>query len=131
MATLIAKIDAMNTNLNLQFSNLQSQLFAQATQFQEEISKLRLELVSRVEFERLENRIDDLESGGLANVQIDFLQEQLKRLDPANKSLAFAGFKSSSANGRRTQIEVFLKSILADDVPSCSIFQKVLRRIAA
>ena len=46
IATLSAESDAMSTNLNSQFDSLQYQLLAQVMQFQNEIAKLRVELVS-------------------------------------------------------------------------------------
>ena len=118
---LLAKMEAMNTNLDSKFVSLQSQLSDQAAAFNSEIAKLRAELVSQVEFKRLEKRLDDLEAGCLPTVQIDFLQEQLNRLDPANKSLCFAGFKSTSSNGRDAQIKAFLKDIMAEDLNICQI----------
>ena len=89
--------------------NVEGMIKDQAFHFNEELSKLRAELVSRVEFQGLEERVKVLETGGLASSEIAWMQQQVNRLDPANRSLAFTGLKSTSANGRVALIESFLK----------------------
>ena len=74
------------------------------------MAKLRLELVSRVDFEALEEKVKELQSGGFAIPQSSFLRDQTNRLDPANKSLCFSGFKSTSTEARTTVIRAFLDS---------------------
>ena len=92
MEVLIAKMEAMNANLNSKFGTLQSQLSDQANEFKTELAKLRAELVSHVQFEGLEKLVVELEAGGLASSRIDWLQAQLNRIDPANRSLSFSSF---------------------------------------
>ena len=93
----------------------------QANEFKTELAKLRAELVSRVQFEGLEKRVVELEAGGLASSRIDWLQDQLNRLDPANRSLSFSGFTSTSAAGRRANVEKFLQSVMVESVPICQV----------
>ena len=121
MAVLLARMESMDANLNSKFDTLQSQLSDQANEFKSELAKLRAEVVSRVQFEGLEKRVVELEAGGLASSRINWLQDQLNRLDPANKSLSFSGFISTSAAGRRANIETFLTSVMGESVPICQI----------
>ena len=107
--------------MNTKSDALQRQLVDQAKQigdqakvFQEELAKLRAEMVSSVQFGVLEARVQKLEAGGLASSEISFLQQQVNRLDPANRSLAFTGFKSTSANGRNALIQNFLTTTSSD-----------------
>ena len=61
-----AKFDIVQTSVD----NLNKQLAEQAATFKEELAKLRVEMVSRVEFEAFEKRVQKLETGGLASAQV-------------------------------------------------------------
>ena len=43
------------------------------------------------------------------------MQSQLNRLDPANRCLAFTGFKNASAESRVSKIQAFLRGLGACD----------------
>ena len=51
------------------------------------------------------------EGGEVGSARLIALQEQVNRLDPANKSLLFSKFTSVSASGRDANIQAFLQSI--------------------
>ena len=83
MKMLLNEMKGLRTSFDIKFDKLERQIVVQAEEFKAELVKLRAELVSRVEFEGLEKRVTELEAGGLASSQINWLQDQLNRLDPA------------------------------------------------
>ena len=60
----------MNLNMTSRFESLQTQIADQAASFQQELSTLRGEMVSKVKFESLEGRVASLESEGLGSSQV-------------------------------------------------------------
>ena len=72
--TLFRKMSAMDLNMQSNFNSLQKQLADQATAFTQDIANLRADMVSRSEFAGLEKRIEKLEAGSLASVQISWMQ---------------------------------------------------------
>ena len=121
MNMLSKQMSELSLNMNSKFDivqtsvdNLNKQLAEQAATFKEELAKLRVEMVSRVEFEAFEKRVQKLETGGLASAQVAALQKQVERLDPANKSLSFVGWKDVSGEARVAKIQEFLNKIGSD-----------------
>ena len=111
MTMLLAEMKAMNTNLNTKFASLDKKLSDQSQEFKVELGKLRADTVAKETFSVLEVRLKNLESGGVPNSQITWFQDQLHRLDPANKSMCFSGFKSDDANSRIQYIEALLRHL--------------------
>ena len=87
MSLLLAKMEALNTNLDSKFASLNQKLNSQAEEFRVELGVLRAEMVNEQQFVKLEERVVALESGGVANTQLTWFQNQLNRLDPANESI--------------------------------------------
>ena len=56
------------------------------------MQKLEENSVTKTLFQKLEERVAALEQGGLPNTQMNWMSQQINRLDPANKSLALKGF---------------------------------------
>ena len=115
---LLFEFRGLRVSMDSKFGGLQQQLADQAKQlveqaktFQEELAKLRADMVSSVQFGALEERVQKLEAGGLASSQISSMQSQLNRLDPANRCLAFTGFKDDSAESRVSKIQAFLTAL--------------------
>ena len=50
-----------------------------------------------------------LEVGGTPTSDLTFLQDQLQRLDPANRSLCFRGFKFEQVDARTKCVDSFLE----------------------
>ena len=111
MAELVQEMRKMNTNMTVQFSALQQQISDQASQFKSDLAKLREEMVTRSMFEDLEERIKTLETQGLASPEVNWLQQQAGRLDPANRSLAFTGFVEKDLGKRRSLINSYMDQI--------------------
>ena len=70
MKDLIEAMNKMNTNMTNQFQTLQQQLSDQTSEFQNELAKLREEMVTRPMLEKFEVRIKTLETQGLANPEV-------------------------------------------------------------
>ena len=105
MQNMNAKMDSsfrsMETNLTGRIDNLY-QLFVA---LQEDVTAMKAEMVTKVQFTALEIRVEALETKGLPSPQINHLQQQLQRLDPANKSLCLRGFKEGQIQCRKVLIE--------------------------
>ena len=100
MRKLLSEMQRLSVSVEGKFEGLQRQLGEQAASFNEELGKLRVELVSRSEFEVLSGRVQALEAGGLPSPQVSWFQEQANRFDPANKSLCCTGFETRNAEER-------------------------------
>ena len=88
MNMLSKQMSELSLNMNSKFDivqtsvdNLNKQLAEQAATFKEELAKLRVEMVSRVEFEAFEKRVQKLETGGLASAQVAAFQKQMSILN--------------------------------------------------
>ena len=53
-----------------------------------------------------------MENEDLANPDLTFFRKNLQRLDPANKSLCFAGFDTENGDARKSVIENFFRDQL-------------------
>ena len=71
--------------------------------FKSDLAKLRFDMISKVQFNELEQRVQKLESGGMPNSEISWLQSQDNRLDPANKALCIGNWAETSVSS-----EIFL-----------------------
>ena len=85
-----------------------------------EIQAMKAEMVTKDVFSSLEVRVKKLESdmsgissgvGSGSSGQVSFLQEQVNRLDPANKCLSFNSWTSKSTSGRKALIESYVEGI--------------------
>ena len=119
MDTLMQEIQRMNSamqsnsaGMQTNFSGLQAQILEQAAEFKKDISGIRAEMMTKESFKSWEIRIEKLEAGGLPNSQISWMQQQVNRLDPANKSIAFKGFTEFDGPKRSAAIESFLSNIV-------------------
>ena len=74
LSKMMAEFAKITLNMNQQFQNVKAQLTNQAADFKIELEKLRAEVVSKPVFGQLENRVKELESGGVATSQIALLQ---------------------------------------------------------
>ena len=110
LTTLAQGLQQMHLSLTAQMGNLQMQMQSQADKFMHELSELRAEMVSKSMFQQLEVRVEALEAGGLNSSHVNWLQDQVNRLDPANKSLCFKGFKEEDPAKRQKKIQDFLKT---------------------
>jgi hypothetical protein len=105
MQNMNAKMDSsfrsMESNLGGRIDNLH-QLFVN---LQTDVASMKAEMTTKIQFSALEVRVEALETKGLPSPQINHLQQQLQRLDPANKSLCFRGFKEGQIQCRKVLIE--------------------------
>ena len=76
--------------------------------FQKELETLKSEMVTKPDFDKLEARVLDLETKGVCNRELKTLRQQVSRLDPANKSLRFQGFKGENLADRVASVEFCL-----------------------
>ena len=111
LADLMKKMEQMNTNMINQFEHVRIHLENQACSFKTELEQLRAEMVSQDQFQNFERRLENLEKAGLGSSQLTWMQQQIQKLDPANKSLCFKGFKESKEEVRCSKIEEFLDSL--------------------
>jgi len=109
MNQLLLEVRAGNANVNEKFAQLQTQ-----------ICQLRADMVTKQQFESLENRVQQLEQVGPGpgnnNINAEFkaLRAQLHRLDPAQKSVAFRGFVDTDLGQRVLCIKEILR-----EIPGC------------
>jgi len=111
MQSLMQEVQKLSLNMTGQFQTLRQQLSDQACEFKSDLAKLREEMVTRSMFEELEGRIKTLETQGLANPEVSWLQQQVGRLDPANRSLAFTGFVEKDLGKRRSLINSYMDHV--------------------
>ena len=105
------QISEVNTNMTNKFAVMQNQLSEQAKDFAQDLKQLREDTISKSQFETQEQRIVKLEGGGLASTQISWMQTQLNRLDPANKSLCFNNLSENDLTKRTEAIQDILSNI--------------------
>ena len=108
---LLEEIRTMNLNVDGKFTLIQQQM----TDLTAELSQMKLEMCTRQQFEQLESRVHQLEINVAStdNPDMKFLQTQLDKLDPANKSVVIFPFKSNDGAERVRIIE----SIFASKFP--------------
>ena len=75
MQSLLQEVQKLSLNMTGQFQTLRQQLSDQACEFKSDLAKLREEMVTRSMFEELEGRIKTLETQGLANPEVSWLQQ--------------------------------------------------------
>lgn len=124
MQKILQAIQSANANVDRRFTDFQIQL----RDLRSGVASMKLEMMTRPEFEQLESRVYTLESNVVStdNPDVRFLQEQLDRLDPANKCISVIGFKGMDAVARTKLLEAFIKvkfPLLLRVVPS-SIFSR-------
>ena len=73
-----------------------------------EIDQIKLDMCTKEQFSRLEVRVQKLEVQGPKNPQIDFLKQNLAKLDPANRSCCLNSFEENDAVIRTALIEKML-----------------------
>ena len=88
MKQMFAQMLKMVTNLSTKIDNVQMQFET----LKNEIQTVKQEMVTKSIFQSLEDRVHALEQGGVNNSQMNWMHQQLGRLDPANKSLCLKGF---------------------------------------
>ena len=99
--SVMTELRAMNANLTSKFDILQA-----------EITSLRADMVNQTQFLELQTRVEKLESNQ-SQSQINFLRQQLSRLDPAHKSICMRGFGDNDGESRTKTIEQMLLSKVA------------------
>ena len=132
LADLLVEIRGVNQNVDNKFQTLQQQF----VQLQQEIGQLRVDIVSKAEFEalnvsvaKLDERIQILESGtgdtSGNNKQVQVLRKQLDRLDPAHKCLKLQGFVDANLASRVARIKEIVSGVAGfPDVVSCDTIHK-------
>jgi hypothetical protein len=75
---------------------------------------VKAEMVTKEVFSSLEGRVVELENlassgGGLQSGQISWMQQQVNRFDPANKSLTFGNMKGTDVSKRVAEIQKFFQ----------------------
>ena len=111
IANLIKEMRDLNFNLNSKLESLQMQIALQAVSFKEALTKLRADMVFKTQFVELEVRVQNLECRGLVGLDVSWLQMQVSRLDPANKSLCLKGIATMDVDSRTKMIEECLSKI--------------------
>ena len=107
MKDLYKEINKLNLNVAIRFDNIQMQI----ENLKHELQTSKLEMVTKIVHEDLEKRVAILEAGGVTKPEISWMQRQVQRLDPANKSLCFSGFSDKDGTKRMVKIEEFLAKI--------------------
>ena len=122
LGMLVAEMRSMSLAQAQNFKSLSGQLALQAAQFKSDLDALRAEMVTRTMHEELETRVstlrkevDKLSNGGATNAEMNRLRQQVNRLDPANRSLCFLGFKTTDLEKRVQCAKDFLKKIGLED----------------
>jgi len=119
LSDLLAEVRKMNLRSETNFQNLSQQIQQQASTFKSELAALRddlrTEMVTRTMHAELEQKFEDrisrLEEGGVANAEIGWMKQQISKLDPANRSLAFREFLNKETGARTKCVEDFLNQI--------------------
>jgi hypothetical protein len=107
MKQMFAQMLKMETNLSTKIDNVQMQFET----LKNEIQTVKQEMVTKTIFQSLEDRVRALEQGGVNNSQMNWMLQQVGRLDPANKSLCLKGFSEKDAAKRFKLIEQLFDSI--------------------
>ena len=107
MMDLMSEMRSMRLSLDTKFIAMQGQL----GDLKSELATLKAEMVTKEIFQSLEVRVCKLEAEGAPNVEVSWLQSQVGRLDPANKSLCLRGFKEDDPRARTKRIESILESV--------------------
>ena len=103
----MAEIKKLSLKVDNKFDEIQCSLES----VKDEVSKLKANMVTHDIFQKLEDRVDNIESQiqnvsvGGSNVEIQNLRQILSKLDPANKSLRIRGFKVDSVGDRVSSID--------------------------
>ena len=111
MGEILEAIQAVTQNVDSRFKTLQGQF----GELQKELSTLKTEMVTRVQFESLESRVYKLETNAMSseNPDVKFPQSQLDRLDPSRFCVSIIGFKGEGVTERTQLIDTFLKEKLS------------------
>ena len=119
MQAILSAIQSVNLNVDRRFADFQVEF----RDLRAEVSSMKLEMMTRPEFEKLETRVFDLESKVVSadNLDVRFLQEQLDRLDPAHKCISIVGFGGGDVGERTRILEDFLKEKLPSIAQRCNI----------
>jgi len=107
MHDLLSEMRGMRLSLDTKFTGLSTQL----QDLKQEIAEMKSDMVTKEVFQNLEERVATLEVGGLANPDFAWLQQQVGRMDPANRSLAFTGFVEKDLGKRRSLINSYMDHI--------------------
>ena len=114
MKDLLKEMRKMNSNLDGKIDQMQEQFQLMQTQFEDlkkDVQRLEENSVTKTLFQKLEERVAALEQGGLPNTQMNWMSQQINRLDPANKSLALKGFTEMDVHKRNFMIEEILANV--------------------
>jgi len=110
MEKLFGEVRSMSNNMKSNFA----QISVDINTLRDDMVKLKSEVVSTKQYEELESRVHVLETNVVSpeNPDVKFLQDQLDRLDPANRSLSFRNFPGMDLDKRTKVIEDFFSSKL-------------------
>jgi hypothetical protein len=114
LKTLLKAMQKMDSNLGGKIDRVQEQFESIQIQFKdlkETVQKLEENSVTKDLFQKLEERVVALEQGGLPSTQMNWMSQQVNRLDPANKSLAIKGLTEFDAEKRSRMIEDILTNV--------------------
>ena len=114
MKDLLKEMRKMNSNLGGKIDQVQEQFQLMQTQFEDlkkDVQKLEENSVTKTLFQKLEERVAALEQGGLPNTQMNWMSQQINRLDPANKSLALKSSTEMDIHKRNFMIEEILANV--------------------
>ena len=114
LSDIMAEMQKMNLNNQTNFSNLQQQVASQAvvfTAFTADLANLRAEMISEPRFVQLEQEVQKLKQGGLPNKEMHWMQDQINRLDPANKCLALKGITEFDLTKRTAAIDALIRPL--------------------
>jgi len=87
------RIDGISANLGQRIAGIQ----VQVENLRDDLKTLQSESVTKVVFQSLEECVMKLEAGGMPEVETKWLQMQVDRLDPANRSLCPRDFTTPDA----------------------------------
>ena len=119
---LMNAIQTLSVNVNSQFNLMGESLENLRT----EVATMKADMVSNEIFQKLENRVAQLESGKSAPeaAELARLLEQVARLDPANRALRVSGFASNDLSARKAKIETMLSDF---QLPAASHIEQLTK----
>jgi len=100
--------------VHLSVSSLRGDLSSKIEKISEEVSAVKADMVTKETFESLDARVGQLEASDTDHPQMQWMREQLAKLDPSNKCLCIKGFSSASVGSRTRCLKAFFSEKFAD-----------------
>ena len=110
MKDLFSMMSGMNVSLHSKMDEMQNTLFT----LKAEMSAMKADMVTKDTFEKLESRVaalEAMENKGGSSKETFWMQNQMSRLDPANRSLFFRGLLQNDTATRNMILEEYFAGI--------------------